>query len=300
MSSPAEPLVSVILPTYNGSRYLREAIDSCLAQTYQHWELIVVDDCSTDATPMIIGEYVGQDPRIRSIRHEKNLKLPTALNTGHAAAVGQYLAWTSDDNRFLPTALEEMVGFLEEHGNIGLVYADCFLIDEEGRRVGEYPAQPASRLAYQNALSACFMYRRRVYETVGRYDGAQFLAEDYDYWLRIYREFELAPLHKVLYEYRRHEQSLTSTWNKTAVWASAERTLRRHLPHLSRSSRQERAQGWIFCSTTAARRGAPLQASLAYMRALYTAPLFSMGYVARKLRDRVSLLRAYIERPGRS
>jgi glycosyltransferase involved in cell wall biosynthesis len=300
MTSSAQPLVSVILPTHNGSKYLREAVDSCLAQTYQRWELILVDDCSTDATPMIIEEYVARDPRIRSIRHETNLKLPAALNTGHAAALGEYLGWTSDDNRFLPNALEEMVLFLEEQREVGLVYTDCVLIDEEGRRGGEYPAQPPSRLAYQNALSACFLYRRGVYEAVGAYDAAQFLAEDYDYWLRIYRQFELAPLHKVLYEYRLHEQSLTSTWKKTAVWASAERTLRRHLPHLSRSSRQERAQGWIFCATTSARRGAPLQASLAYMRALYTAPLFSMGYVARKLGERVSLLRAYIERPGRS
>jgi glycosyltransferase involved in cell wall biosynthesis len=281
------PLVSIILPTYNGARYLGEAIESCLAQTYQNWELILVDDWSSDAVPEIIAGYVSRDPRIRSIRHDTNKKLPAALNTGHAAARGQYLGWTSDDNRYLPEAIEEMVRFLEQHPHVGMVYTDCVVIDEEGRYVGDYPAKPASRLAYENALSACFMYRRTVYDTIGPYDAAQFLAEDYDYWLRVYRNFELAPLHKVLYEYRRHEQSLTNTFKKLAVWASAERTLRRHLPHLGRSSRQERARGWIFCAATAARRKAPLQAAGAYLRALFTAPAFSVGYVARKLQDRL-------------
>jgi glycosyltransferase involved in cell wall biosynthesis len=101
------PLVSIILPTYNGSQYLSEAIESCLHQTYENWELILVDDCSTDATPQIIGRYVGRDPRIRSIRHASNKKLPEALNTGHAAAQGEYLMWTSDDNRLLPAAIEK-------------------------------------------------------------------------------------------------------------------------------------------------------------------------------------------------
>src|SRR5918994_1870306 len=142
-----EPLISIVLPTYNGSRYLREAIDSCVAQTYQNWELIVVDDCSTDATPGIVAEYVGRDPRIKSIRHETNKKLPQALNTGHAAARGHYLMWTSDDNRLLTFAIEELTAFLEHNPRVGLVYADSVLIDKTGRYVRDYPAQPASALA---------------------------------------------------------------------------------------------------------------------------------------------------------
>jgi glycosyltransferase involved in cell wall biosynthesis len=286
MASSTPPLVSIILPTYNGSRYLREAIDSCLAQTYRNWELIIVDDSSHDATPEIIAEYVARDPRIRSIRHQINKKLPRALNTGHAAAKGSYLMWTSDDNRFLPAAIEEMTSFLEEHPTVGLVYADCVLIDEAGRYLRDYPAQPASKLAYMNPLGPCFLYRRSVYETVGAYDADVFLAEDYEYWLRTYRQFELAPLHKILYEYRWHDDSLTNTAARSAVWASVERALRRHLPHLRHSSRQERARGWIVCAATAARRGDSIQAASAYIRALRTAPGFSIGYVAKKLVER--------------
>lgn len=280
-------LVSIILPTYNGSRYLSEAIDSCLAQTYQNWELIVVDDCSSDATPEIIASYVARDRRIRSIRHLSNQKLPASLNTGHAAARGSYLTWTSDDNRFLSPAIEEMTRFLEEHPTVGVVYADCVLIDEMGQYLRDYSAQPASQLAYMNALRACFLYRRSVYEKLGGYDADLFLAEDYEYWLRAYRQFELAPFHKILYEYRWHDQSLTNSAKRSAVRASIERALRRHLPHLRHSSPQDRARGWTVCAANAARRGDFIQATRAYIRALRTAPGSSVSYVVRKLVKRL-------------
>jgi glycosyltransferase involved in cell wall biosynthesis len=280
---PTKPLVSIVLPTYNGARYLRQAIESCLAQTYRNWELIVVDDCSQDATPEIIAEYVVRESRIRTIRHDTNRKLPAALNTGHAATTGDYIMWTSDDNRLLPSAIEELTTFLETHPRVGLVYADSVLIDEAGRYVRDYPAQPASALAYMNAVGPCFLYRRNVYETIGGYNTELFLAEDYDYWLRIYRRFEVAHLHKTLYEYRWHGESLTNTAAGTAVWANMERTLRSNLPHLSRASRAERARGWIVCAATAARRRAPLQATAALGSALRLAPLFSIRYIGGKL-----------------
>jgi glycosyltransferase involved in cell wall biosynthesis len=281
-----QPLISIVLPTYNGSHYLREAIDSCLAQTYQNWELIVVDDCSTDGTPEIIAEYAGRDSRVRSIRHEVNRKLPQALNTGHAAARGEYLTWTSDDNRFFPAAIEEMTRFLEQHPSVALVYSDCVLIDEHGKYLRDFPSQPPSRLAYVDTL-ACFLYRRSMYETLGGYDADLFLAEDYEYWLRAYRQFEFAQLHQVLYEYRWHNESLTKSANRLAIRTSAERALRRHLPHLGRSLPQDRARGWTVCAANAMRRGDLMQAVTAYARALGTSPGSSLGYVARKLVERL-------------
>jgi glycosyltransferase involved in cell wall biosynthesis len=290
------PLVSIILPTYNGSQYLSEAIESCLHQTYENWELILVDDCSTDATPQIIGRYVGRDPRIRSIRHASNKKLPEALNTGHAAAQGEYLMWTSDDNRLLPAAIEKMAKFLDRNLGVGLVYADCVIIDQEGRYVRDYPAEPASTLAYTNALGPCFLYRRAVYQTVGAYDTELFLAEDYDYWLRVYRQFDVALLPETLYEYRWHGQSLSNTAARSALSATVERTLRRNLPYLTRSSPEERARGWIVCAAAAARRRVPGEAANALIRALATAPVFTMGYLARKMAHRGSGSRSGAQR----
>ena len=106
------PLVSIILPAYNGARYLAEAIESCVRQTYRNWELILVDDCSVEYARDV--DYRFRDARdTRSEhRHEHNRKLPEALNTGHAAARGEYLTWTSDDNRLLPTTLEELTAYL--------------------------------------------------------------------------------------------------------------------------------------------------------------------------------------------
>jgi glycosyltransferase involved in cell wall biosynthesis len=290
--------VSIVLPTYNGSSYLAEAIDSCLGQSYRNWELIVVDDCSTDATPEIIASYVARDVRIRSVRHETNRKLPAALNTGHAAARGSYLTWTSDDNRLLPPAVEEMTRFLEDHQDIDVVYADCVMIDETGQYLRDWPAEPASRLAYMNAVGACFLYRRTVADTLGGYDAQQFLVEDWDYWLRASRQFELAPLHKTLYEYRWHGQSLTQSVNRSRVWASTERALRRHLPHLHHSSRQDLARGWTVCAANAARRGDLVQASTSYLRALRIAPGPSVSYVVKKLLDRLKPHRGSLPLPN--
>ena len=94
----SDPLISIVLPSYNGARYVCESIDSCLRQSYHNWELIIVDDASTDDTPSIIAEYVARDHRIRSIRNAVNRRLPGSLNIGFADASVQFLTWTSDDN----------------------------------------------------------------------------------------------------------------------------------------------------------------------------------------------------------
>lgn len=99
---------------HNGAEYLRESIESCLAQTFRNWELIVVNDCSTDESGAIAEEYAAMDERIRVIHNETNLKLPASLNVGFRQAKGEYLTWTSDDNLYLPHALQRMIDFLRE------------------------------------------------------------------------------------------------------------------------------------------------------------------------------------------
>src|SRR3989338_10314783 len=110
------PKVSIVLPTYNGARYLRQSIDSCLSQTYKNIELIIVDDCSTDETPDIVHSY--NDPRIRYVRNKTNQRLPRSLNIGFALTTAEYLTWTSDDNEFLPQAIETMLKVLLEDKTI--------------------------------------------------------------------------------------------------------------------------------------------------------------------------------------
>jgi len=127
-----KPLVSIVLPTYNGARYLRESIDSCLRQTYDNLELIIVNDGSTDETEEIVLSY--DDPRIVYAKHHPNAGLPRSLNVGFALAKGDYLAWTSDDNYYADNAIEVMVRKLQEwEPRVSMVYCDSYIIDEAGQ-----------------------------------------------------------------------------------------------------------------------------------------------------------------------
>lgn len=207
MNQPA--IVSIILPTYNRSALLSRAIASCLAQTEVRFELIVVDDGSTDLTRTVVEGFAAVDARVRYI-HQDNAKLPAALNTGHRAARGEFLTWTSDDNEFEPEALAIMLEALEQQPSADLVYCDVRRIGAEGEDLGVWhlpePDAPLDRLSF----GACFLYRRKVWEVVGEYSPDLFLAEDYDYWLRTARQCRVLHLKNVApYRYRWHPQSLT-------------------------------------------------------------------------------------------
>lgn len=206
--SEVNPKVSIILPTYNGAKYLRQAIDSCLSQTYRNIELIIVDDFSTDQTPEIIKSY--EDPRIKYIRNEKNQRLPRSLNIGFAASSGDYLTWTSDDNFYLPQAIEKMLKYLEENKG-EYVYADIFAFREDNFQ-GAEPVylRDCEEMNRCNCVRACFLYTRKVMEVVGEYDPDMELIEDYDYWVRIWQHFYLYHIKEPLYYYRYHSEALWS------------------------------------------------------------------------------------------
>jgi glycosyltransferase involved in cell wall biosynthesis len=205
------PLVSIVLPTYNGSRYIGESLESCVAQTYGNIEVIVVDDASTDGTPGLVARHAAASDRIKSVRHERNRRLPAALNTGFALAGGDYLTWTSDDNLYEPEAIALMVGCLEARPETAMVYCDMKKIGPTGEALGIWRNDGPEVLPQGNCVGACFLYRREVYEAVGDYDESMALVEDYDYWLRVARRFPIAHLSGATpYRYRIHPASLTS------------------------------------------------------------------------------------------
>lgn len=207
--------VSIVLPVYNGERYLREAMDSILEQSYTDWELIVVDDCSVDRTAEIIDRYCLSDSRIHVIHNKKNQKLPQSLNIGFAASKGQYLTWTSDDNRYLPDALATMAGYLDVHNDVCMVRGKMDIIDSNGRVTEHWEDYSDEKMYSFNCLGACFMYRRAVREKIGDYNVDAFCVEDYDYWLRVLEGFgEIVPIDQILYQYRRHADSLSETRRK--------------------------------------------------------------------------------------
>lgn len=203
--------ISVVLPVYNGEQYLAEAIESVLKQTYENLQLIIVDDCSSDNTFAIAEEYAQKDKRVLVVRNEKNLKLPASLNVGFRYADGEYFTWTSDDNMYMPRAIAAMANFLEENTAYGMVYCDMTLIDENGKTLRENILPEPEQLVFGNTIGACFLYRSTILAQLGEYDENLFLAEDYDYWLRIYQEYPIKHLKQSQYYYRYHEKSLSGT-----------------------------------------------------------------------------------------
>ncbi len=204
------PKISIVMPVYNGEKYLKEAIDSIVNQKYQDWELILVNDCSTDNSKSIMEMYAANDKRIQVINNEINQKLPNSLNIGFDNAKGDYYTWTSDDNRYKPQALYEMISYLENNSMVDLVYCDMDYIDESGSKIGTV-SRDIEEIYYNNCIGACFMYRSEAAKKVGKYAAEMFLVEDYEYWLRFAKNYNLTHLPVCLYEYRQHALSLTET-----------------------------------------------------------------------------------------
>ncbi len=234
-------LVSIVLPIYNGEDYLGEAIQSVLGQTYPTWELMIVDDGSTDRSLSIAMEYAKGDERIRVV-HQENQKLPKALNHGFSLAGGEFYTWISADNRFLPEFLATMVGELRKHKKADMVFGNQYLIDEKGERITGHrwfelppnsgavcfpPATPLLNTVANNTIGAAFLYRAGCEAVLGGYSPHLFLLEDYDYFMRMNSLFHIRHIaeRKPVYEYRFHPDSLTAHDEEFKITASRPRLM---------------------------------------------------------------------------
>lgn len=213
------PRVSVVLPVYNHCRFLPRAIGSVLAQTFTDFELVVVNDGSTDGT----REYLDGlgDPRIVVV-HQENQRLPRALNAGFAVARGELLTWVSADNSCAPMFLEALVGALDHHPDAGFAYSAFTWIDGADRILGVHRDQDVTvrSLLKQNPGLAAFLYRRACQEEVGPYDPALEGAEDWDMWLRIVERRPAVYVPEILYDYRLHDDSMTAQKRDRVAQAS--------------------------------------------------------------------------------
>lgn len=204
------PKVSIVLPTHNGEQYIRQSIESVIKQSFLDWELIVINDYSSDLTAKIVQEYSRLDNRVKLVENESNLKLPKSLNKGFSIAQGEYLTWTSDDNIFLPDAIQEMQDYLDKNHNIYMVCAEMDLIDKANNTISHFMQYSDDKVCIYNCIGACFMYRRDVIKQIGGYDENMIYVEDYDYWLRIIQRYgTIGFINKTLYWYRFHKDSLT-------------------------------------------------------------------------------------------
>ena len=220
------PTVSVIIPVYNGEKYLRFAIDSVLNQTFQDFELIVVDDGSTDSTPTIVQAY---GTRIKYVRQD-NRGAAAAFNHGIRLASGRYISWLSHDDVFVETKLEMQLDAISRSAAQAVCYTDLQVIDMHGtvlreRELPEYEFDQALRhVLIGGAISGAaysLLYDRRCIDEVGMYTESLRYIQDADMLLRLARRFPLVRVPGKLMKVRDHAdrglRASSKSWEREAV-----------------------------------------------------------------------------------
>lgn len=202
-----QPTVSVVVPAYNPGPYLRLALDSVAAQTYPHWEAIVVDDGSTED----LGWVDDVDPRIRRVRQD-NGGLSAARNTGVRESTGELIAFLDADDLWLPDKLARQVDAFNDP-TLALVSTGFTIVDDEGAHVSAgftgYADSYEELLQGNGICASTVVVRRSVLDEVGGFDTTLAQCEDWDLWLRVARGHRVAKLTDELAEYRVHGGNMT-------------------------------------------------------------------------------------------
>lgn len=207
---PANPKISVIMSVYNGEKYLREAIDSILNQTFPDFEFLIVNDASTDSSLKIIQSY--DDKRIRLIENDKNIGLTKSLNKAIKQSQGEYIARQDADDISLLNRFEEQLRYLEQHPEVALLGTSVYQIDERGRTLGRIivPAKPGRSLFKENQFNhGSTIFKREAVDRLGGYNELLRYSQDYELWLRMAKYYEVSNLTQALYKLRFHEEAVS-------------------------------------------------------------------------------------------
>jgi glycosyltransferase involved in cell wall biosynthesis len=218
------PLVSVCIGTYNRERYIRECMDSVLAQNYPNLEIVVVDDASTDATVDIVRSY-GDAVRL-VVRDVNSGVCQVTRNQASRLASGTYIAYLDSDDAWLPGKLHQQVAFMEAHPAIPLSHTYCEVIDADSRfvRVRHEGVLPPTGPCFTELINHCFitistaMVRRSLFDQVGYFDEDRFwrIGEDYEFFLRVAKRYPIGLVDAVLGKYRRSDSGITANnWTYT-------------------------------------------------------------------------------------
>ena len=209
------PQITVLMPVYNGERYLREAIESILGQTYIDFEFLIIDDGSIDNSLNIIDSY--NDQRINVVRNERNIGVAASLNRGLDLAKGEYVARMDADDISYPTRLEKQVRFLDSHSEIPMVGTQTQTIDQEGKINSSYQKKFSTSnigirwsLMFDNSFShSSVMFRRKViWDEFSGYDVEKIACEDFDLWARVVEKYVTQNLSEILIIHRNHPKSV--------------------------------------------------------------------------------------------
>jgi glycosyltransferase involved in cell wall biosynthesis len=218
------PTVSVVIPTYNRSDYILEAIESVRTQTYRDFEIIVVDDGSRDDTRELLSGLIDE----KTIRYvyQDNRSKSAARNHGVRLAEGKYIAFLDSDDLFTPTKLAKQVAFLDKHPEIGFVHSWYSKFDDAGNHLGTRDTSRFSGWVYPDILLSwsvlmavpCMMMPVEVLAAVGGFDEKQHWGEDLDIWRRITRRYPIDLIPEALTKVRVHPGNLSKSSAKPIVW----------------------------------------------------------------------------------
>lgn len=209
------PTVTVIIPTFNRARYLAQAIESVLGQSFADFQLLVVDDGSTDDTPALLRGFT--DPRLRVLR-ENHRGISAAMNAGLREARGKYVARLDSDDVWCPGLLARGTAFLDASPDVDVVYARARAMAADGTPREHYlglplrfPGDSLQSLAWGDATcNITAIARRACFDTTGPYDETLRTHEDWDMWLRVARNHRFAFLNETLAQFREHDDGITS------------------------------------------------------------------------------------------
>jgi len=217
--SANKPLVSIIIPNYNYAHYLREAIDSALAQTYRPVDVIVVDDGSTDGSRSVIQAYGNA---IQSV-FQKNKGLPSARNAGIAKASGEFFVFLDSDDVLLPDALMNLYEGFSSAPDCGIVFGYSESVGPAGERL-TFHRNACRNFTYKEFLFANFilvpeaMVSRRVMDEIGVFTPAFLQCEDYDFWIRSARKFKIRHIDRLVARIRSHDANLSKDRVTQLTW----------------------------------------------------------------------------------
>jgi glycosyltransferase involved in cell wall biosynthesis len=224
------PLVSIVTPSFNQGRFIRDTLESVLSQSYPRIEYLVMDGGSTDETVEILRQY---GDRLTWIS-EPDRGQAHAINKGWRRAGGTIVAYLNSDDTYLPGAVERAVACLEEHPEAGLVYGEGFHVDEQGKIIERYPTEPFSRPRLEETCFICqptVFIRRELVERVGYLDESLQYSLDYDLWIRAARVAPFAFTPQYLATSRLHADTKT-LGQRVPVHAETLKMVRRHFGYV--------------------------------------------------------------------
>lgn len=221
-------LVSIMMPAYNAQKYIAQSIDTIIAQSYTHWELIIVNDGSTDETVNIVTPYTS-DARIKLV-HQKNEGEASARNTALNHMQGEFVAFLDADDLYMPNALADRVDFLTNHSKYGVVVSDGHFLTDAGEIVGQlseirpiagYNGNILEILVLSPSIVGPpigMVMRRALVEQLGlRFDPAVGYGTDWDFWTELARHTEFGYIDALTHYYRIHQTNMTRSTGRQKI-----------------------------------------------------------------------------------